>query len=156
MCLSTDERKPCARYLDHERRECQSLLVIVDCKVSQSQLMEATAQIVEGFLARATYAEVSIKEGEALPKRKGQLSMFTLERCPPKRSTLKKSRMSESGYTPPTCRGCRESCNRQGGPHKTEKPLHSCTSDRRLTSRIYKKKKSQKTHITHSKPESRT
>lgn len=92
MCFSTDERKPCARYLYHERRERQSLLVIVDCKVSQSQLMEATAQIVEGFLARATYAEVSIKEGEALRKRKGWLSMFTLEHCPPKCGTLKKSR----------------------------------------------------------------
>lgn len=54
--------------------------------------MEATAQIVEGFLARATYAEVSIKEGEALPKRKGWLSMFTLEWYPAKCSTLKKSR----------------------------------------------------------------
>jgi hypothetical protein len=32
--------------------------------------MKATAQIVERFLARSTDAEVSIKEGKALPRRK--------------------------------------------------------------------------------------
>lgn len=42
--------------------------------------MEATAQIVEGFLARATYAEVSIKEGEALHSQSVSLEHILL-RC---------------------------------------------------------------------------